>query len=72
MVMRADAVKGQKIIFKNPLSGHTLDQRTARKSLNIDGVYTVERIAEDKLGIKVFLCEVPNIPFGIALFDNES
>ncbi len=70
MAMNTNATRGNKIVFSNPLSGRLLDQREARKHLKVNGVYTVERTAQNNWGKKVYLLEFPELAFNTALFDD--
>lgn len=68
--MKQDAARGHKVVFSNPLNGRLLDQREARKQLRVNGVYTVVRTSQSGWVKKVFLLEVPNASFNIALFED--
>lgn len=66
--MSIEAKKGDKIIFAYPDAGYEPDQLNAKKYLKINQVYTVFKTKISHWHTKVWLKEVPDIPFNSVLF----
>ena len=62
---------GTKVVFENPQNGHPEDKELASKYLEVDGIYTVEKIKAKSWHSEVFLEEVQGIAFNTVLFENK-
>lgn len=66
--MNPHASKGTRIIFSNPNYGMPYDSELAAKFLETGKTYTVDRTEVYSSFTKVFLIEVPDVPFNSVLF----
>lgn len=72
MSMNIYALPGARVTFSHPTSGYDNQQKTAAEYLQVGATYTVQRTDVHGWHTDVFLCEVPDVSFNSALFDDQA
>ncbi len=67
--MDINSKKGTKVVFANPGSGYEPEQELAKEHLKVGATYTVDRTEVGRFHTKVFLEEIPDVPFNSVMFD---
>lgn len=68
--MNLGAVKGHKVTLTHPERGFDIHREAAMKYLDLNAVYTVQRVANSMLCTRVWLQECPLVEFNAIQFDN--
>lgn len=68
--MNIYALPGHRVRCSTHTAGYEYEQEEARKHLKLGGEYTVERTEVDSWSTKVFLEEVPGVPFNSVFFED--
>lgn len=63
---------GDSIVYANPTSGHSWDQRLAKKHLQLGGTYIVKEVIMEDFSTKVILDGLQGEIFNSVMFDDES
>ena len=69
--MNIHAKRGTIIVFNHPNAGLPHEQEEARRKLDVNSIYTVERTDVHSFKTYVYLQEIPGIPFNSVLFEEE-
>lgn len=69
-MMNLAAVKGHKVALTHPEKGFDVHREAARTYLDLNVVYTVQRVANSMLYTRVWLQECPLIEFNAIQFDD--
>jgi hypothetical protein len=68
--MKLDAVKGDRVQFVHTTAGLKCHSDLAHEYLQVDGVYTVERVEVRDFDSRVYLQEITDVGFNVVLFDD--